>query len=58
VERPVRLVATLERMGYLRDGYTIGGSYFTLYASFEYFLDLYAPRRRWTPEARKRGEAT
>ena len=58
VERPCRLGATLERMDYLRDGYTIGGSAFSLGASFEYLLGLYDPRRRWTPEARKRGEAT
>jgi hypothetical protein len=42
VERPVRLVATLERMGYLREGCTIGGSGFSLGASFEYLLGIYA----------------
>ena len=35
VERPGRLGATLERMGYLRDGYTIGGSAFSLGAFFK-----------------------
>ena len=35
VERPGRLGATLERMDYLRDGYTIGGSAFSLGAFFK-----------------------
>jgi NOL1/NOP2/sun family putative RNA methylase len=42
VERLSRLGATLERVSYLRDGYTIERSGFSLGASFEYLLGLYA----------------
>jgi NOL1/NOP2/sun family putative RNA methylase len=41
VEKLGRLDATLDRVSYLRNGYTIGGSSFSLGASFEYLLGLY-----------------